>query len=100
MSCIFFFLLQHSFSPIVTSENPVAEPAEFAIDHLKKMVARYNLPAIISRIILPFFYKLVVTIFLYRIGAIWNYKAPVELVAQLSPRVQKKKNFFFSFPFI
>lgn len=85
----------------------MAEPAEFAIYHLQKMLGqygplsllgcdgatethltiRYKLPLPIRSFLLPLFYRLVVYIFLYRIGALWNYKAPIELVTQISPRV-------------
>jgi pimeloyl-ACP methyl ester carboxylesterase len=71
----------------VIAENPVSNAYEFALEHLKKMLAIYGVPRAVSGILLQPFYKLVSSIFLIRIGSFpFVYRSPADLISQISPR--------------
>jgi pimeloyl-ACP methyl ester carboxylesterase len=81
----------------IIAENPVAEPRtpivfavclvvdffcfveQFAVEHLRKMIGSYGLPRVVSLLLMPF-YRIVVGVFLLRIGAFFNYRSPLMVV--------------------
>ncbi len=70
----------------IISENPVAHAPQFALEHLQKMIANYRKPTRVTELLLGPFYALVRVVFTFRIGALFSYRAPVDLIGQISPR--------------
>jgi len=68
----------------VIAENPVACADEFGLFHLKKMIGAYA-PRLATHWILKPFYKSVSIIFLFRIGGLFGYNKPVDVIHKISP---------------
>lgn len=76
--------INHSID-LVIAENPVACVEQFIIFHIREMIGKY-IPHLISHVLFYPFYKLVGTVFLFRIGGLFASKSkPVEVIGSISP---------------
>jgi fermentation-respiration switch protein FrsA (DUF1100 family) len=69
----------------VIAENPVACAEDFAIFHIKKLMENYA-PNLTNSIWLRPFYTLIARTLLWRMGALFGYTRPYQLVDKISPR--------------